>query len=454
MRLINWIMAACFFTASCDIILVLYIGGSVRFAQLMLGFVCVAAVARVVQDGRILWPRGGTAIMLWLFSQVLFLPLSGIIPFALQFLALIAFTIVAIFAVLQLYGRGEYLETLMRLYLWSYVFIAAFGLSQFVLPLLHIHPLYVQQWGQQHRIARINGFSYEPSYFATYMMMGWIMLIELRINGARITAGKHWKWMTVIVTLTMVLCTSKTAWLFMPVELLARLAVPSWKGLRNTARRWNEGVLLVRIPHRRIVLNVGAVLVVVVAGAAFIATHIDPWSLLQGTGLGNTAAHSFNDRISGMTWTWEVFMQHPFVGLTLGGVPIAISEHIGHPVHTFDDLRVYWGFPVLLEVLTASGIFGFIPFLCFVWTNTVGAMRMSTRYWPMEEARWLRALGRATIFECLMLLTDQNVLRVYVWVHLTMVTVVAYYLEYGRRLIATEAPLPAAPLPLGNEAVA
>jgi hypothetical protein len=66
-----------------------------------------------------------------------------------------------------------------------------------------------------------------------------------------------------------------------------------------------------------------------------------------------------------------------------------------------------------------------------VFANTFGALRTATRYWPSEQAKWVRALARAMIFECLVLLADQNLLRVYLWVHLSMVSLVAYNLEFG-----------------------
>lgn len=454
MRLVNWIMAGCFFTASFDILLIFNFAGNLRFSQLLLGVVCVAAAARVVQDGRVLWPRGGTAIMLWLFSQLLFLPLGGIFVIALQFFGLLAFTLTGIFAVLQLYGRSNMVGILMRLYLWSFVFVAVFGMVQFILPILHLPGPLVQQWQQTQRVARINGFSYEPSYFATYMMMGWVMAVDLRISGAQITAGRGWKWITVMLTVVMILCTSKTAWLILMVELAARVLPPAVRGMRNTFRRLRQGLVLIRIPHQYIVLNVGAVLLIVAIVGWFVLTHIDPWSLLQGTGLGGTAAHSYNDRTSRAIDTWNTFLEHPFVGRTLGGVPVAVGEHLGIPVRTMDDVRQYWGFPVFLDVLTASGIFGFLPFAYFMWVNTVGAMRLAKHYWPSEEARWLRALARGMIFECLMLMADQNILRVYVWLQLTMVTVVAYHMEFGREpVIEREEALPlGAPQPVAGGA--
>jgi hypothetical protein len=77
-------------------------------------------------------------------------------------------------------------------------------------------------------------------------------------------------------------------------------------------------------------------------------------------------------------------------------------------------------------------VFGFIPFLVFVYANTFGALRLATRHWPEERAKWLRALARAMIFEWLVLMTDQNLFRIYIWFHISMVAVVAYNLEFVR----------------------
>jgi len=96
-----------------------------------------------------------------------------------------------------------------------------------------------------------------------------------------------------------------------------------------------------------------------------------------------------------------------------------------------EDVRRFWGFPVLLDVLLASGIIGVIPFLVFLYTSTFGSLRMARRYWPDERAKWLRAMARAMIFEWLMLAADQNLFRIYLWFHFTMVLLVAYHLEFA-----------------------
>jgi O-antigen ligase len=447
MRTLNWLWAGCFFTASFDILLIFDFGGSIRISQIFLGVLCIAAAARVIQDGRILWPRGGTALVLWLLSQFLFLPLSGVLFFGVEFVALLTFTIAGFFAIIQIYGKAASLEWMMRLYLLSYIFVGLFGLFQFATPLLGFPGVLVQQWLLHGKFARISGFSFEPSYYATYMMIGWIMLVELRISKARMTSGRLWKWATIAVTAALVLSSSRTAWVVMLVELFARLLPAFWRGFRHTFRRFLHGRLVVRIPHFRLLLNAVILICVVVAGANYFVQRADPVRLLSGTGLANQPAHSYNDRSNAAADTFDMFKEHPFVGRSLGGVPINRALRHNVAVHSMFELRIYWGFPVMLEVLVASGVIGFIPFVVFFYVNTFGAMKLAKRYWPSEQAKWVKALARAMIFEWLVLLADQNLMRVYLWFHVTMVALVAYNLEFGKaaEVVAAVPALPSCP---------
>jgi hypothetical protein len=443
MRMVQWILAGIFFTASCDVILVLDVGGSVRFSQFLLVLLCGAALARMIQDGRILWPRGSTALALWLLSQLLFLPLSGVIPIGIQFFALLLLTVLGVFAVVQLYGNSEDLGPLLRLYLLSYVFVGLFGLLQFTLPLLGGPGILVAQWMINGKVARINGFSYEPSYYATYLMIGWIMLVELRVSKAKVASSPLWKWATIAVTISLILSSSRTAWVFMLVELFARILPLAWRAVCGALRQAVHGTALIRLPGPATLIKATLAVVVIVGSVTYLFRSIDPLLLLSGTGIGNTAAHSFNSRHDAAFGTLDAFLEHPFIGRSLGGVPIYLASRLGVEVKTMADVRLYWGFPVFFDLLVASGIFGAIPFFLFVYATTFGALRTAKQHWPSERAKWVRAMARAMIFEWMLLMTDQNLLRVYVWVHISMVALFAYHLEFGtskQRVPATLGP--------------
>ena len=432
MKIMHWIFAVCLFTASCDLILNFDVGGSVRLCQILLVFICLGAAARIVQDGRILWPRGATALSLWILSQFIFLPLCSNWTLGLMFFGLLLFTSIGVLAVVQLYGQSNMVERLMKVYLGSYVFIGIYGMVQFLLPLVGLSLPLTQQWYISGHLARVNGFSQEPSYFATYMVMGWITLLELRISKADIVQGRFWKVATIILTVVMLCSTSKLAWGIMIVELVSRAAPPLWHALK---RLFRHGKLVIYLPGVRVLGVLAIVAIFSVASFRFLTQHnFDPLNLLGGSGIGGTAAHSLDTRVGDGVDTFEAFKDSPFIGRTLGGTAVYRGLRKGIVITNMEQARLEWGFPVILDVLLASGIIGFIPFLVFLYATTFGAMRLATRYWPEERAKWLRALGRAMIFEWLMLSADQNLFRVYLWFHVTMVLVVAYHLEFAPAL--------------------
>ena len=92
MRIVHWIFAICLLTASCDVIFNFNVGGNIRLASFLMVLVGLGALAKVCQDGRILWPRGGTALAVWLFLQLLYVPLSGVLTVSVQFFALLLFS--------------------------------------------------------------------------------------------------------------------------------------------------------------------------------------------------------------------------------------------------------------------------------------------------------------------------------------------------------------------------
>jgi hypothetical protein len=425
MKLIHWLFALCLLTSSFDIFLVLQIGGTVRFAQLVMLLICIGALAKAAQNGRIDWPAGGGWLALWCAVQVLFLPLSVDLAFSTRYLLFLFYTVGGFFAVVHLYGKSCYIKRLMTAYLWSFIFIAAFGIFQILAPLLHLGGVLVTQWIVHGRLARINGFCYEPSYYATYMMPGWIMMVDLRFSGAKLTAAPKWRWLTILAGSAMFLSTSKTAWGFMLVEGAARASPALLRWAQNLGERLAAGRLVVMIPRWRIVLlsMVGAVL----AAAGLLALHavIDLNIFLAGTGINNTAAHSVTTRLGDFEDTVAVFKEHPYLGRSLGGVSSRLSERYGVP----NDGKTHLGFPVLMDVLTASGVIGVIPFLLFLWANTFGLFGAIRSQWPDERAKWLRALVRGTIYLWMVLIVDQNVLRIYLWFHMSIVAAVALNLR-------------------------
>ncbi len=434
MEAIDWLVGFAFFTASFDIFMILNVGASLRPGQIAMALILVCAMAKMLQTGAVLLPRGGSGLMLWTLLQGALLYTSTAGMGGIQLYLLLVFTILALYAMLQIYGRSRHLEVLMRFYLNSYLFVAAFGLFQFVTPALHLGEYLVQQWVIHGVLPRINGFSYEPSFFATYLLMGWIMLVDLRASKAELTQDKRWGYAAWGLGIICFLSTSKTAWIFLALEGAARLLPVLRKKLGAARRRLSRGDVHIPLPRARTLgaILVGAVLIV--QGLRSLSQHLDLNTFLQGTGINNTAAHSVLTRAEQFQDTWTVFKEQPIIGRSLGGVAARIAELHGQEVNTAADLRVNWGFPIIVEVLAGSGILGILPFLWFFTAITLGEIPLILRCWPDERAKWLRALVRALIYECLILMVDQNLIRVYFWFHVTMVVVVGFHLRHSRQM--------------------
>jgi hypothetical protein len=387
MRLVHYIVVVCLFTASWDLIAVIHLGGSLRLTQILAVLICFAALAHMAQTGRILWPRGGTALALWIFGQALMLPLSGGFNLALELFLLLCSNVAITFALLQLYGEHSRVENLMKAYMASFVFVAIFGMLQIGLPLVGGPGILIRQWIVHGRIARISGFNYEPSYFATYMIAGWIMLVDLRLTGARIAAGRRWQWATYLVGLVLILSTSKLGWLFMLLDALLRFLTVARRFLQHNSGTLRRGSLRIPLPSARRILAISAVFLVCFFALRAVFSVVSPLTFLNGTGLGGTAAHSINDRTRQTATTWQIFLKHPWIGHSLGGVSIEIGGLSGMAVTDINALHYNWGFPVILDVLAGSGILFFIPFMVFLYSTTFGASRFARSRWPDERAK-------------------------------------------------------------------
>ncbi len=430
MKLIHLAACAAFFTASMDVILAFQLLGTIRAAQLAMMLVMLGAMTQMIQTGIVLWSSACTGLALWVFFQLLLISRSSVPNVSLQLYALLLFTVIGLFALLQLYGRSDRLESLMKAYLMSFVFVALFGAFQFVSPGLHLGYWFVVQWIIHGIFPRINGFSYEPSYFITYLLVGWIMLIDLRMTGARITAGPRWRRATVLVTVVLFLSTSKLAWLFIIAEGMLRLGPAVYHKVMRQLGRFSVGSLWVRIPKFGTVV----LLLVAATGLTLLLVEISKYVTLTifvaGSGLANTTNQSLGDRLNGAAGTARVIAEHPWLGLSIGGVSGRVAEFSGVHIQNMADLRAHWAQSVPLEVYASGGLFGSLPIFWFFYSITFGQRGPMHRHWADDRAKWMHAMIRAMFFQWICLFANGNMLRVYVWLHLSMMVVVAYQLRY------------------------
>lgn len=322
------------------------------------------------------------------------------------YLAWLVFNVLMMTAI-YLYCRLAGTEKLIRLYMVSFFVMALFGLFQFVLSLFGIH-LLITMWWKVNVLPRINGLSYEPSYYATYLLIGFMVQYSLFRSGVFFFSRKLQLTMLLSVIAAIFLSTSRMGILFM-------CAVLGWDFLR---------MLVVAGFTRRISrLNFAMSLTVILVIAGVLIRILTDDKLrrryLEGTGLESTASHSRDTRIGQMTNVYLIFRESPLVGYSLGGIAPAIARYYGNTTGDQKKAKEFEGLNIFLEVLAASGIVGFLFFLFWLFEvfrvnyRLEGAFR---RLGYPGDAGLLRALRFALIAELLILTLSQNILRPYLWV--------------------------------------
>lgn len=146
--------------------------------------------------------------------------------------------------------------------------------------------------------------------------------------------------------------------------------------------------------------------------------------LFSGLGMFGTATHSSEARTNEAWTTFEVFLNSPFIGYSLGGVAPAIAELKGFTIYTQSEAKNFEGMNIFLEVLAASGIIGFIFFVIFFIVLYSKAFKIMKLLKTINNIHYLfiGSLSFALFMELLILSMNQNILRPYLWVLIGMLS--------------------------------
>ena len=411
--------AVVFFTSSFDIFLVLNIGPNIRIAQLFTLVLLAAALITHKLGMTMEIPLGAPYLIAWLGIQLAFVPVAEFWQKSMAYSVWLALNIGVAFAMVNLFS-GDFvrLQTILKLYLGSFVFVGCFGILQFALPIAGGPGILVEQWWLPDRVPRVNGFSYEPSYFATYLLMGLVCLGSLRRSKG--SGFRTWGWTLayLLLILAMVLCSSRMGLAFVLIELAIAPLTRIGRIVRNPRL-----VLGFHVSGWKILAAATLIWIAYAAIGGTVRWFRDNRQtaafLLKGTGLLGTAAHSVNEREDRLDGTLQTISDHPWMGQSLGGITESIASYLGLRPQNFEEAKVYEGQSVFAEVLAGSGLPGSIPFFCFLVVSIAAPLRLARRA-PSLNAAWLRALVQALVFEWTILQFNANILRLYLWVHIAV----------------------------------
>jgi hypothetical protein len=425
-----------FLTSSFDIFLVFEAGGNYRFCQIITPVIILLALVKAARGARIT-VLGVVPLFIWLIVQIVFIPATAFWPKSVGYCLWLLLDIGLVYSYAHLFSDNtRSLVTILRWYAYSFPLVAGFGAIQFLLPLLGFRGPFVTQWWIPDVLARVNGFSYEPSYFATYLLIGFVFTGSLRRNRSSLLPTRtllaiHWFTATGIV-----LSSSRMGISFMFIDIFLSQLRP-WRSFLADSLKFRIAIVKVRalVPSLLSIVFSG----VIIAGSSLAIENNPAIALifLSGTGISDTAAHSVLQREDALEETITVFLQHPLIGRSLGGVSVAIASLQGEKVQSFEASKDFEGMSVFAEALAASGVIGIIPFVCFLITTLRKPLRLARIASPFYSML-LRALLRSLLFAWAILQFNQNILRPYLWTHLAILAMVY---AAARQSIATPAVL-------------
>ena len=335
---------------------------------------------------RVKLSRGGGGMLLWVLVNLIFIANSPNIKNAVGYFFWLIFNVMTVLSMVLFTDKEYSGKWLIRFYMNSFYIMALIGLAQFFLYFLGIN-FFAAQHGAYW--TRINGFSYEPSYYSTYMLPGFVMFSYLSLkNDHSVFTGREVKLRYYVITFTLFLCSSKLGWGLILLWFIISL-------------RFVNG-------SKRLKILLGIMISVIIAvWFLFLITGMFNVNFLNGLGLFGTASHSSMDRWRCFLNCIEVFKDHPLIGYSLGGVDPILAQYAGRAYSTLNN----GAGNCVGELLVASGIIGIIPFIYFLYKLLKNPLKRNNVY---------TALVYGLMIEMLSLVFNQNILRPYAWMHVAV----------------------------------
>lgn len=409
-KLLVYLVFGIFLTSSFDIFFNLNLGGfNIRTCYLA-SFAYILLVINQKDDAHKFSFIGALPFLIWVLFITLFVYNSPFLSRNVGYLAWLAFNLLVCYVIYSISGKIS-MNRFLRLYLISFFVLSLAGIVQFLLSNVGIHVL-VTSWWRINMFPRVNAFSYEPSYYATYLLIGFVMIYHLTFKQVFLFNRRFQMLMLVSIGCAILLSTSRMGILFVLVIFLY-----------DFVKMLIRSAVTLRISK----VNFGLSAAFLICFFSLVGVILNDPKLraryLSGTGVESTASHSKDLRIRQITDVYDVFLLSPFEGYSLGGIAPAIAEMRGDPANNQQKVKEHEGLNIFLEVLAASGVVGFVFFLWWLFQLFRCNISMSKnlrQYGFENEAVVSDALRKALIAELLILILSQNILRPYLWILIGM----------------------------------
>lgn len=400
-------MLVAMITSSFDIFLVINVGPNLRFTQLIVLFTALL-IFLYEKDVKFKYPPFIHLLFLFFILNLFFVINSGYLPKGIGYAGWLLFNILTVFMVNYVVCKTSKLEKIIKYYVLTFVFISIFCFLQFIAGFLgYGETLFVTTWWIPNRIARLNGFSYEPSFLAAYLITGWSFLAWLNYKKVFLFRRSTQFSLTLILAFAILLSGSRLGVIFI-LLFYVLVIVKSVIQVFYKMKLPRKISLITPLP---MTIAFSAILSVV------IIKTIDYRLMLMGLGIGQGASsNSVSIRAAGFNTVIDLFMKNPFSGVSLGGLSYHIAKQNGTTPTSFASSKIE-GNGVILEIFAATGIFGGLLFVAYLVFLAFSAYTISKKLEYHNRTILLAAL--VSLFMLWMIIQpNQNVLRPYLWVHI------------------------------------
>ena len=400
-KIVKCCTALAIMTASFDIVGMVNIAGlNFRFTQFISLPVFLFFLLELIKNKKMQMPRGSWCLWIWVLIQIIFSLRSPDLKNAIGYDLWLIFSVLYILSSFYFIDRAYSKRWLLQIYLTSYVVMATIGLIQLMLYAVGINFFVVQFWTG--RLARINGFSYEPSYYATYMLMGFVSYAGFLIQkNYSVYSKQKLKRRFFLVATALILSSSRMGWLMIGIFMGGWILKGIWKIViekKKGKKNWIIGCMVL--------------LTICLLAGPFIGKNVDFSMFSAGLGINGGSTHSSGPRIDGLQTCLKIFEDSPIIGYGLGGVDPIICQYKGIKYSTTNNGMAM---SIVGELLVANGLVGLFPLLAYIYTllkynkQTVGNVKI---------------LKMALLFELMILCFNQNILRSYVWWHIAVLSAI------------------------------
>jgi O-antigen ligase len=289
-------------------------------------------------------------------------------------------------------------ERALRVSVLALATIACLGLLQWTIGALGGDPPLVTQWMEG--LPRINGLSYEPSYFAFSTTAGLALALAAVLWQPGFLAPLPAALAGAAMVVALLLSSSRSGWI--GLALLSGLA-----GLA-TSLRWRT---LGRAQRRALaVLGAGYLL----AAGLLATTQLDSYARMARRGLDLEERSSSAPRLEGVQQALAMFRAHPLLGVGIGqfGGALAEARALDLEPQRMDQLVT---FNLYAELLAEDGLFGLLLVLAALLLVARACWQLVRSAQPRDQALGVALATAGALVFGVMFQFNQTLFRTDVW---------------------------------------